>query len=351
MPFGLTNAPATFMDLMHKVFQPYLDQFVLVFINDILIYSQYEEEHEDHLRVVLQFLRDHQLYTKFSQCEFWLTEVRFLGHVMSASSVSVDPEKVAAIMSWERLKSVFEIRSFLGLAGYYKRFIEDFSRLAAPMTRLIRKRVKFEWDDLCEKAFQELKRRLTLAPILIVPKQGQRYTMNCDASRDGLGCVLMQSGRVVAYSFRQLKNNEQNYPTHDLELAAIVFALKIWHHYLYGEQFEVFSDHKSLKYIITQQDLNMRQRRWMEYLEDYDFTLHYHPGKVNVMANALSQKSWGVLASFFSRAFPLYKNSSKPILIKAKIPLYIPNYGFTNPNTIKEGVKRVPNKKMGESIP
>ena len=177
---------------------------------------------------------------------------------MSASSVSVDPEKVDAIMSWERPKSVFEIRSFLGLAGYYKRFIEDFSRLTAPMTRLIRKRVKFEWDDLCEKAFQELKRRLTLAPILIVPKQGQRYTVNYDAFRDGLGCVLMQSGRVVAYGSRQLKNNEQNYPTHDLDLAANVFALKIWHHYLYGKQFEVFSDQKSLKYIFTQQDLNMR---------------------------------------------------------------------------------------------
>ena len=175
--------------------------------------------------------------------------------------------------------------------------------------------------------------------------------MNCDASRDGLGCVLMQSGRVVAYGSKQLKNNEQNYPTHDLELAAIVFALKIWHYYLYGKQFEVFSNHKSLKYIFTQRDLNMRQRRWMENLEDYDFTLHYHPGKANVMADALNRKSQGVLAFFLSRAFPLYKNFSKPILIKAKIPLYIPNYGFTNPNTIKEGVKRVPNNKIGESIP
>ena len=144
MPYGLTNAPVAFMDLMHRVFQPHLDQFLVVFIDDILIYSQYEEEHEDHLRVVLQFLRDHQLYTKFSKCEYWLNEVRFLGHVMSASSVSVDLEKVDAIMSWERPKSVFEIRSFLGLAGYYKRFNEDFSRLAAPMTRLILKRVKFE---------------------------------------------------------------------------------------------------------------------------------------------------------------------------------------------------------------
>ena len=167
MPFGLMNAPATFMDLMHRVFQPYLDQFVVVFVDDILIYSQSEEEHEDHLRIVLQALREHRLYAKFSKCEFWLIEVRLLGHIVSASSVSVVLEKVEAVMSCERPKSVFEICSFLGLEGYYRRFIKDFSRLAAPMTRLTRKGVKFEWDDLCEKAFQELKMRLTSAPILI----------------------------------------------------------------------------------------------------------------------------------------------------------------------------------------
>ena len=171
MPFRLMNAPAAFMDLMHRVFQPYLDQLVMVFADDILIYSQSEEEHEDHLRVILQLLRDHQLYTKFSKCEFWLTKVRILG-LVSASGVSVDPEKVEAVMSWERPKSIFEIRSFLGLAGYYRRFIEDFSLLVTPMTRLTRKEVKFEWNDLCEKAFQELKRRLTSSPILIVPERG-----------------------------------------------------------------------------------------------------------------------------------------------------------------------------------
>ena len=153
MPFGLMNAPAAFMDLMHTVFQPYLDQFVVVFVDDILIYSQSEWEHEYHLRIMLQLLRDHHLYAKFSKYEFWLTEVRFLGHVVSASGVSVDIEKVEAVMSWERPKSVFEMRSFLGLAGYYRRFIEDFSRLAAPMTRLTRKEVKFDWDDRCEEAF------------------------------------------------------------------------------------------------------------------------------------------------------------------------------------------------------
>ena len=191
VPFGLTNTLATFMDLMHRVFQPYLDQFVVVFIDNILIYSKSEEEHEDHFRIILQALKEHQLYAKFNKCEFWLTKVRFLGHVVSTSGVSVDPEKVEAVMSWEIPKSFFERHSFLELAGYYRRFIEDFSRLNAPMTKLTQKEVKFEWNDLCERAFQELKRRLTSALILIVLKRGKIYIVYCDASKDGLGCVLM----------------------------------------------------------------------------------------------------------------------------------------------------------------
>ena len=173
------------------------------------------------------------------------------------------------------------------------------------MTRLARKEVRFEWNDLCEKAFQELKRRLTSAPILIVPKRGQRYIVYCDASKAGPGCVLMQSERVVAYGSRQLKNHKKNYPTHDMELAAIVFALKIWCHYLYGEKFKVYSYHKSLKYIFTRRDLNMRQSMWMEFLEDYYFTLDYHLGKANVVADALSRKSQGALASIASREWQI----------------------------------------------
>ena len=176
MPFRLRNALAAFMDLMHREFQPYIDQFMVVFVDEILIYSQSEEKYEGHLTIILQALREHQLYLKFSKCEFWLTEVRFLGHVVSASGVSMDSKKVTAVMSWEGPKSVFEIRSFLGLAGYYSRFIIDFSRLAAPITRLTWKGVNFEWDDLCERAFQELKRRLTSAPILIVSER-DRCTM------------------------------------------------------------------------------------------------------------------------------------------------------------------------------
>ena len=166
MPFGLTNAPAAFMDLMNRIFRPFLDRCVVVFIDDILIYSPTEEAHREHLRVVLSTLREHRLYAKYSKCAFWLREVKFLGHVVSKSGIAVDPSKIEAVTDWERSKSIFEIRSFLGLDGYYHRFVQDFSRLAAPMTRLTRKGVRFEWDAKCEESFLRLKDLLTSASIL-----------------------------------------------------------------------------------------------------------------------------------------------------------------------------------------
>ncbi|KAM7492457.1 hypothetical protein LguiA_035378 [Lonicera macranthoides] len=305
MPFGLTNAPAAFMDLMNRLYHPYLDQCVVVFIDDILIYSKSDEEHENHLRLALQVLRDHQLYAKLSKCDFWMSKVKFLGHVVSSNGISIDPTKIEAVLKWERPRNVTEVRSFLGLAGYYRRFVKDFSRIVLPLTYLTHKGVQFVWSDDCEKAFLELKGKLNSAPVLVLLEREKGYTIYCDASRFGLGCVLMQVEHVVAYASRQLKQHEKNYPTHDLELAAIVFALKIWRHYLYGETFEVYSDHKSLKYIFTQKDLNLRQRRWIEYLEDYDFTLQYHPGKVNVVADALSRKFQGSLAALRCREWKL----------------------------------------------
>ncbi|XP_050238193.1 uncharacterized protein LOC126687680 [Mercurialis annua] len=296
MSFGLTNAPAAFMDMMNRVFKPFLDQFVIVFIDDILIYSRSEEEHAFHLRTILQTLREHQLYAKFSKCEFWLDHVTFLGHVVSKDGIKVDPKKIEAVMDWQRPRSVTEIRSFLGLAGYYRRFVQDFSRISAPMTKLTQKGVKFEWTDKCEASFEKLKEILTTAPVLALPSGIEGFTVYCDASRIGLGCVLMQHGKVIAYASRQLKKHEVNYPTHDLELAAVVFALKIWRHYLYGATCEIFTDHKSLKYIFDQRELNLRQRRWLELLKDYDCSIQYHPGKANVVADALSRKSSGSLA-------------------------------------------------------
>ena len=305
MPFGLTNAPAAFMDLMNRVFQPYLDRFVIVFIDDILVYSKSKAEHVRHLTLVLKRLREHQLYAKFSKCQFWLNQVVFLGHVISAQGILVDPQKVAAVENWEQPRTVTEVRSFLGLAGYYRRFVKDFSVIALPLTRLTRKDVKFEWDDKCEQSFQQLKHCLTHAPVLALPDDSGDFEVYSDASLNGLGCVLMQHGRVIAYASRQLKPHEMNYPTHDLELAAIIFALKLWRHYLYGEKCRIFTDHKSLQYLFTQKELNLRQRRWMELLSDYDCTIDYHPGRANVVADALSRKSQGRINALYASRIPL----------------------------------------------
>ncbi|WVZ97226.1 hypothetical protein U9M48_042776 [Paspalum notatum var. saurae] len=232
------------MYMMNSVFMNELDKFVVVFIDDILIYSKNEEEHKEHLRIVLTRLREHKLYANFSKCAFWLKEVGFLGHILSEKGVVVDPSK--------QPESVTEIRSFLGLAGYYRRFIKDFSRTAKPMTSLTKKNAKYTWSP----------------NLLAQPDVTKPFDVYCDASGNGLGCVLMQEGRVVAYASHQLRKHEANYPTHDLELAAV-----------------------SLKDILTQPELNMRQRRWLELIKDYDLEIHYHPGKANVVADALSRRA------------------------------------------------------------
>jgi ribonuclease HI len=292
MSFGLTNAPAYFMYLMNKVFMEYLDKFVVVFIGDILIFSKTMKEHEEQLRLVLEKLRSNQLYAKFSKYEFWLTEVAFLGHVISVGGVSVDPGKVKDVLNWMPPTTALEIQSFLGLAGYYCQFIKDFSKIAKPMTKLLEKNKAFEWTTEYQASFEELRKHLTSAPVLVLLDLTKKFDIYCDASCQGLGCVLMQEGQVVCYASRQLRKHEENYPTHDLELAAVVHALKIWIHNLIGHRCEIYSDHKSLKYIFTQNDLNLQQRRWMELIKDYDFGINYHPGKANVVADALSRKKY-----------------------------------------------------------
>ncbi|KAH0669442.1 hypothetical protein KY285_023604 [Solanum tuberosum] len=203
MSFGLTNAPAAFMDLMNRLFRQYLDSFVIVFIDDILIYSRSEGDHMKHLRIVLQVLKDHQLYAKFSKYDFWLRLVAFLGHIVLSMGIEVDPKKTDEVKSWPRPLTPIDIRT------------------------LTQKKVKFVWSEACEKSFQELKDKLTSAPMLTLPKGTNGFVVYCDTSRVGLGCVLMQYGKVIAYASRQLKVHEKNYLTHDLELAAVVFALKI----------------------------------------------------------------------------------------------------------------------------
>ncbi|GKD22218.1 putative reverse transcriptase domain-containing protein [Tanacetum coccineum] len=238
MPFGLTNALAVFMDLMNRVCKPYLDKFVIVFIDDILIYSKTKEEHEVHLKLVLELLRKEKLYAKFSKCEFWLLEVHFLGHVVNQSGIHVDPRKIEAVRNWKAPTTPSEVRSFLGLAGYYRRFIANFSKIAKPLTSLTQKK----------------------------KEQG-------------------------AYASRQLKIHEKNYKTHDLELGAVVFALKTWRHYLYGTKSVIYTDHKSLQHIFKQKELNMRQRTRIELFSDYECEIRYHLGKSKVKEMILAAQS------------------------------------------------------------
>ncbi|GKA65536.1 putative reverse transcriptase domain-containing protein [Tanacetum coccineum] len=226
---------------------------MIVFIDDILIYSNNEEEHANHLRIILKLLKKEKLYAKFSKCNFWIHIVQFLGHLIDSQGLHVDPAKIKAVKNW-----------------------------TSPTTPK-------EGEDQ-ELAFQLLKQKHCEAPILALLEGNNEFVVYCDASHQGLGAVLMQREKVIAYASRQLKPIEENYTTHDLELRAVVFALKIWRHYLYGTKCMVFTDHKSLQLILHQKELNMRQRHWLELLADYDCEIRYHPGKANVIADALIRK-------------------------------------------------------------
>ncbi|GKA14451.1 reverse transcriptase domain-containing protein, partial [Tanacetum coccineum] len=290
MPFVLTSAPTIFMDLMNRVCRPYLDKFVIVFIEDILIYSKTQEEHVEHLRLVLELLKKEKLYAKFSKCEFWLREAQFLGHVINGNGIHVDPSKIEAVKNWKTPRTPTKVRLFLGLAGYYRRFIENFSKIAKSLTILTQKSKTFDWGEEQELAFQTLKDKLCNAPVLALPDGPEDFVVYYDASGIGLGRVLMRRGKVIAYASRQLKTHEKNYTTYDLELGAVMFTLKIWRHYLYGTKSVIYTDHKSLQHIFSQKELNMRQRHWIKLFSDYDYEIRYHPSKANVVADALSRK-------------------------------------------------------------
>ncbi|GJS78877.1 putative reverse transcriptase domain-containing protein [Tanacetum coccineum] len=243
MPFGLPNA--LFMDMMNQVYKPYLDNLVIVFIDDILIYFKNKKEHEGHLKLLLRLLNDEKLFAMFSKCQNWLSTVKFLGHVIDSEGIHVDLAKIESIKYWASPRTPTEIQK-------------------------------------AEAAFQLLKQKLCSAPILALPKGSEKFVVYCDASHKGLGTVLMQRDKVIAYVSCQLKVYEKNYTTHDLELGAVVFVLKMWRHYLYGTKCIMFTNYKSLQHILDQKELNLRQRRWLELLSDYDCEIRYHPGKSNV---------------------------------------------------------------------
>jgi len=296
LPFGLTNAPATFMHLMHQIFRPHLDNFVLVFLDDILVYSASLEEHRRHVEMVLEILKANQLYAKESKCELFKTSVEFLGHIVDREGIHMMSDKVKAIMDWPAPKSIEDIRSFLGTIGYYRRFIHMFSEIAQPISSLLSKGVPFIWGEPQQQAFEALKLAVSREPTLILPDPSKPYVVTTDASGFAVGAVLQQDHghglQPIAYLSKKMLPAERNYPVHEQELLAIVVSLRAWRHYLHGSHFHIVvkTDHKSLQYFKTQPHLSARQTRWLDLLAEFDFHIEYMEGKDNVVADGLSRR-------------------------------------------------------------
>ena len=292
LPFGLTNAPASFMTLMNEIFREHLDVFVIVYLDDILIYSKTWNEHLEHIKIVLEILRKEKLFGKVSKCLFGVPQVEYLGHIIGQDGVSVDPHKVKAVQEWPRPQNRQQVQSFLGFVNYYRRFIKDCSLLAKPLI-LLTGNTKFEWTTIQDKSFEILKSKICSAPVLRCFDSCLPIFVTTDASQYALGAVLEQEEekkrRPVAFASRTLNEAEQNYAAHERELLAIIDTLKWWRSYLYGNFFTVHTDHYPLRYLETQDSLSPRQVRWLERMINFDFKIIPISGKSNVVADALSR--------------------------------------------------------------
>jgi hypothetical protein len=290
MPFGLTNAPSTFMRLMNHVLRAFIGKFVVVYFDDILVYIKDLNEHIKHLRYVFDVLKCEKLYANFKKCNFCMEKVVFLGYVVTTTGIEVDEEKVKAIKEWPMPKSITEVRSFHGLASFYRRFVKDFSTLAAPLTEIIKKNVGFHWGADQDNAFATIKEVLCSAPVLALPNFNKAFEIECDASGIGIGAVLMQDRRPIAFFSEKLSGASLKYPTYDKELYALVRALETWQYYLWPREFVIHTDHESLKHLKGQGKLNQRHARWLEYIETFPYVIHYKQGKENIVADALSRR-------------------------------------------------------------
>ena len=294
MPFGLTNAPATFQTLMNDIFRDMLDICVIVYMDDILVYSKTPEEHEQHLRQVLQRLREHQLYAKPSKCTLFTDTIDYLGHLVTPEGIKPNPALVEAIVKYPRPETLKSLQSFLGMTNYYRKFVKDYSKRAIPLTQALQNASNSRpiiWNPEMEGAFQDLKDALTNAPCLQLPDPDDEFEVTTDASEEAkaVGCVLTQNGHPVAFESKKLNPHQLNYTVHDKEMCAIMHALTLWRPFLLGKHFKVYTDHRSLTHLKTQPHLNQRQIRWMEQAADYDCEILYKPGKENVVADALSR--------------------------------------------------------------
>lgn len=294
LPMGMTSAPATFQRLMNDIFMPYLDKFVIIYLDDLCIYSKTPEEHIKHLEIVLGLLREHKLLAKPSKCLFGVTSMDFLGHIISSDGIATDPKKIKAVQDWPIPKNNKDILSFMGLANFYRRFVKDFSKIAAPLTSLTGKDVPFQWGPKAQESFDALKLALTTAPVLAVPDFTRPFLVRCDASKFAIGQVLCQGEgkeeRVIAYESRKLSPAELKYEIHDKELLSVVHALRKWRHYLYGARQRIETDNWATKFIQTKPILNKRQASWLDLLQEFDLDIVHRPGDTNVVADALSRR-------------------------------------------------------------
>ncbi|KAM7520835.1 hypothetical protein LguiB_019797 [Lonicera macranthoides] len=290
MPFGLTNAPATFSTLMNQVLRGYLDDFVVVYLDDIVVYSESMEEHEEHLKKVFERLRKHELYLKLSKCSFAQKRIKFLGHIIEQGRVQMDPTKVQVIQDWQVPTNVSELRSFLGLANYYRKLVKDYSSIAMPLTELLKKLNVWDWSVGCQAAFSSLKKAMSEDSVLALPDVTKPFEVYTDALDVALGGVLMQESHPVAYESRKLNDTERRYSAHEKELLAVVHCLRLWRHYLLGSRFLVKTDNTAVSHFLIQPKLSSKQARWQELLAEFNFWLKYKAGSTNKVADALSHR-------------------------------------------------------------
>jgi hypothetical protein len=287
MPFGLSNAPSTFMRVMNQAFHPFIGKFVVVYFNDILIYSSNQEQHLQHMREVLGVLRKEKFYASPAKCSFLKDSVLFHGYVVSKNGLVVDESKVAVVRDWPIPTTLHEVRSFHGLVSFYRRFIHNFSTIVVPITECM-KVGKFSWSEAAMEAFGLIKLKLTTAPLLVLPDFEVPFELHCDASKVGIGAVLSQGGKPVAFFSEKLSGSRLNYSTYDMEFYALVQSLRHWSSYLAYNDFILYSDHEALKHLNSQDKLSSRHTKWAAYVQQFSFTIKHKTEALNRVADALS---------------------------------------------------------------